>query len=81
MGPRILVQVVCGPHAPRNTQGLAYSWCSVKVRFQVMNMLVTQSCPTLCDPMDCSPPGSSVHEICQARILEWVVIPISRGSS
>ena len=33
-----------------------------------------QSCPTLCDPMDCSPPGSSVHGISQARILEWVAI-------
>ena len=33
---------------------------------------VTQSCPTLCDPMDCNPPGSSVHEILQARTLEWV---------
>ena len=40
-----------------------------------------QSCPTLCDPMDCSPPGSSVHGILQARILEWVVMPFSRGSS
>ena len=38
-------------------------------------MLVTQSCPTFFDPMDCSPPGSSVHGILQARILEWVVIP------
>ena len=37
-----------------------------------------QSCPTLCDPMDCSPPGSSVHGIHQARILEWVAIPFSR---
>ena len=35
---------------------------------------------TLCDPMDCSPPGSSVHEISQARILEWVVISFSRES-
>ena len=35
----------------------------------------------LCNPMDCSPPGSSVHGIFQARILEWVVIPFSRGSS
>ena len=43
--------------------------------------LVTQLCPTLCDPMDCSPPGSSVHGILQARILEWVAIPLSRGSS
>ena len=34
-----------------------------------------------CDPMDCSPPGSSVHEIFQARILEWVAISFSRGSS
>ena len=36
-----------------------------------------QSCPTLCDPMDSSPPGSSVHGILQARILEWVVISFS----
>ena len=36
---------------------------------------------TLCDPMDCSPPGSSVHGILQARILEWVAMPSSRGSS
>ena len=42
---------------------------------------VAQSCPTLCDPLDCSPPGSSVHGILQARILEWVVISFSRGSS
>ena len=42
---------------------------------------VTQSCPTLCDPMDCSPPGSSVHRILQARIVEWVAISFSRESS
>ena len=41
---------------------------------------VTQSCPTLCDPMDCSPPGSSVQGILQARIPEWVAIPSSRES-
>ena len=40
-----------------------------------------QSCLTLCHPMDCSPPGSSVHEILQARILEWGAMPSSRGSS
>ena len=39
----------------------------------------TQSYPTLHDPMDCSPPGSSVRGICQARILEWVAISFSRG--
>ena len=42
---------------------------------------VAQSCPTLCDSMYCSPPGSSVHGILQARILEWIVISFSRGSS
>ena len=42
---------------------------------------VAQSCPTLCNPVDCSPPGSSVHGILQARILEWVAIPFSRESS
>ena len=39
---------------------------------------VTQSCPTLCDPMDCSLPGSSVHRIFQARVLEWGAISFSR---
>ena len=43
--------------------------------------LVAKSCPTLCDPMDCSLPGSSVHGISQARILEWFAISYSRGSS
>ena len=46
-----------------------------------VKVLVTQSCPTLCNPMDCTLPGSSVHEILQARILEWVAIPFSRGIS
>ena len=39
-----------------------------------------QSCPTLCNPMNCSPPGSSVHGILQARILEWVAMPFSKVS-
>ena len=42
---------------------------------------VTQLCPTLCDPMDYSLLGSSVHGIFQARVLEWVAISFSRGSS
>ena len=42
---------------------------------------VTQSCLTLCDPMGCSPPGSSVHGIFQARVLAWLAISFSRGSS
>ena len=40
-----------------------------------------QLCLTLCDPMDCSPSGSSAHEILQARVQEWVAMPSSRGSS
>ena len=46
-----------------------------------VGVLFAQSCPTLWDPMDGSPPGSSVHGILQARILEWVAIAFSRGSS
>ena len=42
---------------------------------------VTQSCPTLCEPTDCSLPGFSVHGIFQARVLEWVVVSFARGSS
>ena len=44
-------------------------------------VLIAKSCPTLCNPMDCSPPGSSVQGISQAIILEWVAISFSRGSS
>ena len=44
--------------------------------FKIMKVKVAQSCPTLCDPMDCI-----VHGILQARILEWVAFPFSRGSS
>ena len=46
-----------------------------------VNVLVSPSCLTLCDPMDCSLPGFSVHEILQARILGWVAISFSRASS
>ena len=59
------------PAGARKTRGLF--WIKVK-------MLVTW-CPILCNPMDCGPPASSVHEILQARILEWVAIPFSRRSS
>ena len=43
--------------------------------------MLLQSCPTLCSPMNCSLPGSSLHGILQARILEWVAMPSPRGSS
>ena len=54
------------------------NWGALKSHLCV---LVTQLCPTLCDPTNCSPPGSSVHGILQARILEWIAISFSRGSS
>ena len=53
-----------------------YPFCSM-----YWYVLVAQSCLTLCNPIDCSPPGSSVHGILQARILEWIAMPSSRGSS
>ena len=54
---------------------------SNRLVYCVCCVLVTQLCLTLCDPMDCSLPGSFVHGILQARILEWVAISFSRGSS
>ena len=56
------------------------SRCQDRKREELV-VLVANSCPTLCDPMDCSPPGSSVHGISQSWILEWVAISSSRGSS
>ena len=52
-----------------------------RVRYGLVTQFssVAQSCPTLCDPMNCVPPDSSVHGISQARLLEWVAIFISKG--
>ena len=47
----------------------------------ILYVLVTQLCPTVCDPMDPNPPGPSIHGILQTRILEWVAISFSRASS
>ena len=62
-------------------------WCLLKtkqrkewLKMRKKQMLVNQSCLTLGNFMDCSPPGSSVHGIFQAGVLEWVAIPFSRGS-
>ena len=61
---------------------LCWVWWGAGRRVEIkVKVLVTQSCFSLCDPMDCSPPGSSVHRILQERILEWVAIRFSRGSS
>ena len=54
---------------------------SIHIYLLNMRVLVAQSCPTLCDSMGCSLPGSSVHRILQARILDWIAIPFSGGSS
>jgi len=57
------------------------SWCSVNVFCKLRESLVAQSCPTVCNPMDCSLPGSSILGIFQAKVLESVAISFSRGSS
>ena len=67
--------------SPFQNQGL-FQWVYLNEE-QIKPMCVLCRCSHvwLCDPMDCSPPGSSVHEVLQARILEWVAMPCSRGSS
>ena len=66
-------------------------WQSFPIKDQMVNFIsfaghacvradLLQSCLTLCNPLDYNPPGSSVHGILQARILEWVAVPFSRGS-
>ena len=52
----------------------------VNLKWKVVKVLATQSCLTLCDPMDCSPPGFSVHKVLQARILEFASISFARAS-
>ena len=61
-----------------HTSGIPILW---HILSEVVKVLATLSCPTLCNPMDCGPPGSSVHGILQARILEWVARPSFRRSS
>ena len=64
------------PGGPQSTGSQRAPWTGSTVL-----CLVTQSCPTLCDSMDCSLPGFFDHGILQARILEWVAYPFSRGTS
>ena len=70
---------------PGNTTILEFQppelWENKSLLLMLCVCSVAQLCPTLCDSRDCSPPGSSVHGILQARILEWVTISYSRGSS
>ena len=60
--------------------GLPFS-ASLFMKVKVKESEVAQPCLTLCDPVDCSLPGSSIHGILQARILKWVAISFSKGSS
>ena len=59
-----------------------HAWCTQKLWLSCVCACAKslQLCPTLCVPIDCSPPGSSVHGILQARILEWVAISFSKGT-
>ena len=61
------------------SQGFGAAPVNICTCFLAQFSSVSQLCPTLCNPMDCSPPGASVHGIFQARILEWVAISSSRG--
>ena len=65
-----------GPHEVKPIEEQA-----VKVGSSLLSFKVAQLCATVCDPIDCSAPGSSVHGVLLARILEWVAIPFSRRSS
>ena len=65
IGNRRMICIICSQH----------SWTRSEVKWSV----VTELCSTLCNPLDCSLPGSSVQGIFQARILEWVAIPFSRA--
>ena len=56
-------------------------FCHLPHGFETYKWLVAQSCPTLCSPLDCGLPGSSVHRILQTRTLEWTAITFSSGSS
>ena len=60
----------------RQRDGYICSFFFLTLRFPLLCVLVSQSCPTLCDPTNCSPPGFSVYRILQTRILEWIAIPL-----
>ena len=67
-------------HGANSQEPILYNK-SLQICISCVHAQSLQSCLTLCNSMDCSPPGCSVHGILQARILEWVATPSSRGSS
>ena len=73
-------------HMKKCSMSLSIREIQIKIKIiqqheKKVKVIVAQTCLSLCHLMDCSPPGSSVHGISQARILQWVAIPFSRGSS
>ena len=90
----LLCEVFPGPHSlplrypdhshelsPWSMEWTLPSHLPLAISYACMHAKPLQSCSTLCNPMDCSLPGFAVHWILQARILEWVAMPSSRGSS
>ena len=74
--PTLAVNILKGLLGPKDNKRI---WSNVKILSQFWNLTVAQSCLTLSNPMDYSPPGSPVHGILQGTILEWVAIRFSRG--
>ena len=64
-----------------NLSGPQFSHLDNRIEYACMGAKSLQSCPSLCNPMDCSLPGSSVHGILQARLLGWITLPSSKRSS
>ena len=75
-----MVQIISSVIYSLDTFFSSWDSCSKVNLMQGAICAVARLCPTLCNPMDCSPPGSSVHVILQARILDWVAMPSFRGS-
>ena len=78
---RLIIEPQCAALAAANAGLKDVEKLDDLIRQSEDALILAQSCPTLCDPMDCSPPGSSVHEIFQARIMEWVANSFTKGSS
>ena len=79
MSPYLVMK--CHRHNWAVLKGRCLSVCVSLCVCVCVCVLVAQLCPTLCDPTDYSPPGFSVHGILQARVLEWITIPFSIGTS
>ena len=75
----LLPTIACLPVTGAWQVNMSYGECCSCIA-ECMHDKLLHLCPTLCDSMDCSPPGSSVHRILQARILEWDAMPSSRGN-